>query len=119
LGQLTLDVYAKIFRELLRYVPYLKDEKVRIQHFLSGLPQSYQYRIEFDKPKTLEDTIQKAKCCYDQSKHKHESSKDWKRKDKSGFQKKGFNSFPTRIMGRMHSWVSQEGVCIKKFSISK
>jgi hypothetical protein len=68
--------------ELLRYVPYLKDEKERIQHFLSGLPQSYQDRIEFDKPKTLEDTIQKAKCCYDESKHKHESPKDWKRKER-------------------------------------
>jgi hypothetical protein len=58
-----MDAYAKIFLELLRYVPYLKDEKERIQHFLSGFPQSYQDRIEFDKPKTLEDTIRKAKCC--------------------------------------------------------
>lgn len=41
MGQRTLDVYAKIFMELLRYVPYLKDEKERIQHFLTGLPQSY------------------------------------------------------------------------------
>jgi hypothetical protein len=41
LGQLTMDSYAKRFLELLRYVPYLKDNKVRIQCFLSGLPQSY------------------------------------------------------------------------------
>jgi hypothetical protein len=39
LGQLTMDEYAKRFMEMLRYVPYLKDEKERIQHFLSGLPQ--------------------------------------------------------------------------------
>jgi hypothetical protein len=39
LGQLTMDSYAKSFLELLRYVPYLKDEKERIQCFLSGLPQ--------------------------------------------------------------------------------
>jgi hypothetical protein len=38
LGQLTMDAYTKIFMELLRYVTYLKDEKVRIQCFLSGLP---------------------------------------------------------------------------------
>jgi hypothetical protein len=100
LGQLTMDAYAKRFMELLRYVPYLKDEKVRIQCFLSGLPQSYQDRIEFDKPKTLEDTIQKAKCCYDQSKHKHESSKDWRRKDKSEFQKRRFKSFPHKNSGK-------------------
>jgi hypothetical protein len=89
-----MDAYAKIFMELLRYVPYLKDEKERVQCFLSGFPQSYQDIIEFDKPKTLEDTIRKAKCCYDQSRHKPEPSKDWKRRDKSGSQKKGFRSFP-------------------------
>jgi hypothetical protein len=38
LGKLTMDAYAKRFLELLRYVPYLKDEKERIQCFLSGLP---------------------------------------------------------------------------------
>jgi hypothetical protein len=74
--------------ELLRYVTYLKDEKERIQHFLSGFPQSYQERIEFNKPKTPEDTIQKAKCCYDESKHKHESPKNWKRRDKSGLEER-------------------------------
>jgi hypothetical protein len=79
--------------ELLRYVPSLKDEKVRIRRFLNGLPQSCQDRIQFDKPKTLEDTIWKAKCCDDQSKHKQESSKDW-RKDMSELQKRRFKSFP-------------------------
>jgi hypothetical protein len=78
MGKLTLDANEKWFMELLRYVPYLKDEKERIQHFLSGFPQSYQDRIEFDKPKTLEDNIRKAKWCYNESKHKHESLKDWK-----------------------------------------
>jgi hypothetical protein len=76
------------------------DEKARIQRFLSGLPQSYQDRIAFDKPNTLEETIWKVKCCYDQSKHKHESSKNWKRKDKNGFQKKGFKSFPRKNSGK-------------------
>jgi hypothetical protein len=94
MGKLTLEAYEKRFMELLRYAPYLKDEKEMIQCFISGLPQSYQDRIEFEKPKTLEDTIHKDKCFYDESKHKHESPKDWKRKDKSGFQKKGFKSFP-------------------------
>jgi hypothetical protein len=41
LGKLTMDAYAKRFLELLRYTPYLRDEKVRIQCFLDGLPQSY------------------------------------------------------------------------------
>jgi hypothetical protein len=72
-------------------------------------------RIEFDKPKTLEDTIQKAKCCYDQSKHKKEPSKDWKRKDKSGFQKKGFKSFSYKnSKERCTVLVNQAEVCINK-----
>jgi hypothetical protein len=37
LGQLTMDDYAIKFLELLRYVSYIKDEKVNIQRFLSGL----------------------------------------------------------------------------------
>jgi hypothetical protein len=49
-----MDAYVKRFMELLRYVPYLKDEKKRVQRFLSGLPQNYQDKIEFDKPETLE-----------------------------------------------------------------
>jgi hypothetical protein len=45
LGKLTMEAYDKMFLELLRHVPYFKDEKTRIQHFLSGLPQSYQDKI--------------------------------------------------------------------------
>jgi hypothetical protein len=83
LGRLTMDAYAKRFMELM-YVPYLKDEKNIVQHFLSGFPQSYHDIIEFDKPKTSKDTIRKVECCYDQSRHKPKPPKDWKRKDKIG-----------------------------------
>ena len=38
LGQKTMEEYANNFLELLRYVRYIKYEKVKIQHFLSGLP---------------------------------------------------------------------------------
>ena len=65
LVHLTIDEYVNKFLELLRYVPYIKDEKVKLQRFISGLPQTYQNKIEFDEPKTLEDTIQKARYCYE------------------------------------------------------
>jgi hypothetical protein len=42
LGQLTVDEYINKFLEMIRYVPYIKDEKVKIQRFISGLPQSFQ-----------------------------------------------------------------------------
>jgi hypothetical protein len=38
LGQLTIDEYINKFLELMRYVPYIKDEKVKMQRFISGLP---------------------------------------------------------------------------------
>jgi hypothetical protein len=66
LGQLIIEEYVNKFLELLRYVPYIKDEKVKVQRFISGLPQTYWNKIEFDEPKTLEDTIQKARYCYEQ-----------------------------------------------------
>ena len=87
-----MDSYAKRFLELLRYVPYLKDEKARIQCSLSGLPQSYHDRIEFENPKTLDDTIRKEKFCYDKFKDMQEPPKDWKIMDMPIFQRKGFKS---------------------------
>ena len=65
LGKLTMKEYADKSLELLRYVRYIKNDKVKIQRFLSGLPQSYKDRIEFDEPQTLEEAIRKAKYCYD------------------------------------------------------
>ena len=52
-----MDEYANKFLELLRYVRYIRDEKVEIQWFLSGLPQAYKDRIEFYEPRTLEEVI--------------------------------------------------------------
>jgi len=54
----------------MRYVPYIKDEKVNMQQFISRFPQSFWDIIEFDEPKTLEDTIIKARYCYEKFKNK-------------------------------------------------
>ena len=63
-----MEEYANKFLELLRYVWYIRDEKVKVQRFLSGLPQSYKDRIEFYEPRTFEEAIRKATYCYEQSK---------------------------------------------------
>ena len=60
-----MDEYENKFLELLRYVEYIRDEKVKVQRFLSGLPQAYKDRIEFYEPRTLEEVIRKAKYCYE------------------------------------------------------
>ena len=80
-----MDECGNNFLELLRYVRYIRDEKVKVQWFLSGLPQSYELR-------TLEESIRKAKYCYEQSKGKTEYHKAWKDKKNEKFDQrnKGF-----------------------------
>jgi hypothetical protein len=92
MGHLTIDEYINKFLDLMRYVPYIKYEKVKIHGFISGLPQSFLDRIEFDEPKTLEDIIRKARYFYEKSKNKAEPHKDLKKKSNLGFKKKGFKS---------------------------
>jgi hypothetical protein len=70
LGQLTMDEYVNKFLVLIRYVPYINDEKVKMQRFISVLPQSYWDIIEFDEPKTLEYTLRKERYFYEQFKSK-------------------------------------------------
>ena len=78
----------------MRYVIYIKDDKVKIQCFLSGLPQSYKDKIEFDKPRTLEEAIRKEMYCYDQNKRKLDNHKTWEEKKNGKFdqRKKGFKA---------------------------
>ena len=89
-----MDEYANKFLELLMYVWYIKDEKVKVQQFLSGLPQSYKDKIEFYEPRTLEEAIRKAKYCYEQSRSKPNYHKAWKEKNNEKFDqwKKGFKT---------------------------
>ena len=94
LGQQTMEENANKFLEILRYVKYIKDEKVKIQRFLSGFPQPYKDIIEFYEPRTLEEVIRKAKYFYEQRKGKHDYNKTWKDKknEKSDQRKKGFKT---------------------------
>jgi hypothetical protein len=56
------------FLELLRFVPYIREDKVKIQWFLSCLPQSYKEKIEFDNLESLSEVFKKSPMCYDQYK---------------------------------------------------
>jgi hypothetical protein len=49
LGSMTMDEYEKIFLELLRYVSFIRDEKLKIKRLLSGLPSLYKDKIYFDE----------------------------------------------------------------------
>jgi len=39
IGNFIVDEYTKRFFKLLRYVPYIKDAKVKIQRYVNGFPQ--------------------------------------------------------------------------------
>ena len=59
LGSMSMKELSNKFLSLLRYVPYIIDEKPKIQRFLSCLPTSFKDRIEFDNSKTLEEAMRK------------------------------------------------------------
>ena len=90
-----MEEYANKFLDLLRYARYIRYEKVKIQHFLSGLPQAYKDRIEFYEPRTLGKAIRKARYCYEQIKGKPYIHKVWKDKNNENYdqRKKGFKTF--------------------------
>ena len=78
MGSMTNDEYSNRFLEFLRYVRCFKEEKAKIQRFVSGLLVAFKDRIEFDEPRSLEEAIQKLKHCYKRSKHIIETKPDWR-----------------------------------------
>eukprot|EP00253_Pinus_taeda_P011517 PITA_11517 len=88
LGQQTIDEFITRFTSLLRYVPYIREEKAKIQRFVSSLPPYMRERIEFDNPKSMDEVIRKARICYQQSKQKGETTKR-KWNEKRGFKTVG------------------------------
>jgi hypothetical protein len=61
LGSMTIYEYERIFLELLKYVSFIKDETINIKRYLSGFPSFISEQIQYDDPKTLEETIMQAK----------------------------------------------------------
>lgn len=53
MGSIKDEEYTSMFLDLLRYVPYLTEEKANIQRFISGLLVAFKGRIEFDEPRSL------------------------------------------------------------------
>jgi hypothetical protein len=77
LGSTTIDEYGRGFLELLKYVSFIKDETVKIQWYLSVFPLFISDKIQYDDPKTLEETIRRDKCLYDQLKERPTFQKAW------------------------------------------
>eukprot|EP00253_Pinus_taeda_P013469 PITA_13469 len=85
-----MDEFFTRFTSLLRYVPYIREEKAKVQQFVSSLPPYMRERIEFDNPKSMDEVIRKARICYQQGKQKGETaSRKWN--EKKGFKAVGNN----------------------------
>ena len=57
LGTMSMEELNSKFKSLLCYVPYIFDEKIKVQRFLSYLPFHIKDIIEYDNPKTLEEAM--------------------------------------------------------------
>eukprot|EP00253_Pinus_taeda_P030735 PITA_30735 len=81
-----MDEFITCFTSFLRYVPYIREEKSKVQRFVSSLPPYMRERIEFDNPKSMDEAIRKARIYYQQSKQK------WETAGRKWNEKKGFKS---------------------------
>ncbi len=50
MGSMTFKEYMTKFLEILRYVPYLKDEMKKFQRFINGFPLAFKDNIKYDEP---------------------------------------------------------------------
>ena len=82
LGSMTVDEYKRSFLELLKYVPFIKDETVKIQRYLSGFPPSIGDKIQYDDPKNMEETIRRVEGLSEQQRKKFTFRKAWENKNK-------------------------------------
>jgi hypothetical protein len=85
LGSMTMGEYERNFLGFLKFVVFIKDEKVKRQIFLSGLPSFYKEKIQYDEPIILTEIIRKDKYLYEQGKGRVYLQKSWedKKKEKS------------------------------------
>jgi hypothetical protein len=80
-GSMTIDEYEMIFLEVFKYVSFIKDETIKIQRYLSGLPSFISDKVQYDDTNTLEETIRRAKCLYDHHKGNHTFQRAWEDKN--------------------------------------
>lgn len=65
MSSMTNEEYTTKLLEMLRYVPYLKDDKSKVQRFISGFPLAFKDYIEYDEALSLEEIIENLKHCYE------------------------------------------------------
>ena len=104
LGAMTMKELSSKFSSLLCYVPYIIDEKPKIQCFLIFFPMMFKERIQYDNLKTLEEEMRKENLCYDQNKNKRESVQIWKSKRRDHFDPRKKNNKFHKNTGNNCKW---------------
>jgi hypothetical protein len=82
LGSMYIDEYERRFLEMLKYVLFIRDETIKIQRYMSGLPSPISENIQYEDPKTLKETIRREKFLYEQQREKPTFQKAWEDKKK-------------------------------------
>jgi hypothetical protein len=95
LGSMTIYEYETRFLELLKYVSFIKDEQLKIQIYLSGIPSFISDKIQYDDPKTLKENIRRAKCLYDQHRGRPTYQKAWEDKKKGNMEQRKKGTKPS------------------------
>jgi len=54
----------------LRYVYFIRDEKVKIKRYICGQPPFYASKLKYDEPKTIEETLREEKQIYEHTKNR-------------------------------------------------
>jgi hypothetical protein len=92
MGSMTMVVCENKFLGMLKYVGFIKDKKLKIQRFLSGMPSFYKCNIQYDEPMNFLLRPLGRLRLYEQGKERESLQKYWKdkKKEKSNQRKKGF-----------------------------
>lgn len=53
-----------IFTHLLWYVPYIREEKVKVKLLINFNSLNFKEQIEYDNDKTMDKVIRKERICY-------------------------------------------------------
>jgi hypothetical protein len=95
LGSMTIDENKRRFLESLKYVPFIKDEQVNIQRYLSGFPLFIDDKIRYNDPNTLEETIRCAKCLCEHQRGRSNFQRAWEDKMKSKLEQRKKGAKPS------------------------
>jgi len=81
---MTMDEYERNILELIKYVSFIRDKKVKIHIFLSWLLSFYKDKLQFDEPENLKEAIRLSICMRKKRKVSFPKGFGWQEERKHG-----------------------------------